>query len=1564
MEKLIVFLSFLLFGSIEALPTSPNVLFQNGFTPQSFQSSPGQHGVQGPLVQFIGGGNNPYSGGASAVNGNGALRYHVDFSERHPGDLLAVESGRYPQYRLPGIRRYPTVVHGAPFLVTRQGYIDARSSYPGWNYFLPAQTPWWKGSNVCTKRLESDENLPSSSNSVTQGDQRADYRRSPIQGSTCQEAGNKRTCVNRTEGARVTTVLITTYECCSGFTLNARAQECQRSSFNTVGKTIEDLGATEFLRLLRSANLTQKLETETMTVFVPTDEAVQHFLSKHKSREALSASVRSRRRIRRSQDLALPDLSEGDESSGAVVYRGTRCFSSASCSHRGTEEMVMDFGNDEWERNMLGMNGESESTEESIEHPEENPGERLSENPTARPSEYPASQNPYGRADRHGQDERRYEHPYETPTERPEERADERTFELPYERSSRERTDERTEERPDDHANERSNRAYEQPDYRTNERHDDRRHEDRTNERHDDRRHEDHTTERHDVRINERHNDRRHEDRTHERPDDRRHEDRTNERPDDRRHEDDTTERHNDRTNERPEERHDDRTRERHDNHTPERHDDHTPERHDERTPERHNDRTHERPEDRTHERRHDDRARERPDDRPRERPDDRTRERPDDRTRERPVDRTRERPDDRTRERPDDRTRERPDDRTRERPDDRTRERPVDRTRERPDDRTRERPDDRTRERPDDRTPERPDDRTPERPDDRTPERPDDRTPERPDDRTRERPDDRTSERHDYRTPERHDDRTPERHNDRTHERPEDRTHERRHDDRARERPDDRPRERPDDRPRERPDDRTRERPDDRTSERHDYRTPERHDDRTPERHDDRTPERPDDRTPVRHDDRTREHPDDRTRERPDYRTRERPDDRTQERPGDRTREHPDDRTHERTNYERHDERRQQRPDERTTEFPTQPSFARSTERPYDRPPVRPTDPTTTVTETALAMNDHIDVRDFVLSHMVETNIFTQDFVDEKMIYSENPASVIRMNHFLVKGETVYTANCIRMTSVNHRCSNGVVHMIDRMMSPVTQSLFDIVSTDTRLSTFLSLIQKSDLLETFRDSNQHLTLFAPTNDALNKLGPDFLSRLKTGDPCLQRIIRNHVVPVTFCTSVFLKSGQIRNLNHGIMNVERHTNKDLSINGSKVISADVMATNGVIQVIEGVLLSPQDGSLTKSLENADLTTFMTYLQQSGISLDQYSNATIFAPTNEAFESLTQEIERDPQKLKKILKYHIATPGTESCYFTDEQKLSTDLRGASIRINMYSDLPVGTGSEVTAQCGRLTKLNDMACNGIIHTVDRVLSPADIDIAQVLRTRTDFSVLNRLVSQNGFIDKLREDGPMTLFAPTDAAFYALPRADFDELLTPGKAAEKLVKSHIMSGTLCCAGIFPKQWYYPKRVETLSGYRVPVSRDSKGEVSFGTATITTCDLTASNGVVHIVDSLFTGDIGNGNETLPTQGIVLNPTELKSLVESDIKVIQKLEDLVGKQLLPKYVADLALSYIADFKDTVMYLEGHYNDNEDKLVRTITRNPIAAYRFLHRIVNHLQDLKEKLEGLSGLTPL
>lgn len=70
-------------------------------------------------------------------------------------------------------------------------------------------------------------------------------------------------------------------------------------------------------------------------------------------------------------------------------------------------------------------------------------------------------------------------------------------------------------------------------------------------------------------------------------------------------------------------------------------------------------------------------------------------------------------------------------------------------------------------------------------------------------------------------------------------------------------------------------------------------------------------------------------------------------------------------------------------------------------------------------------------------------------------------------------------------------------------------------------------------------------------------------------------------------------------------------------------------------------------------------------------MDEQNNVTLFAPTNQAMEELGQEILNDPTKLREIILYHLSTPETKTCDFSNDQLLPTRLSDRNIRINMYS-----------------------------------------------------------------------------------------------------------------------------------------------------------------------------------------------------------------------------------------------------------------------------------------------------
>lgn len=132
-------------------------------------------------------------------------------------------------------------------------------------------------------------------------------------------------------------------------------------------------------------------------------------------------------------------------------------------------------------------------------------------------------------------------------------------------------------------------------------------------------------------------------------------------------------------------------------------------------------------------------------------------------------------------------------------------------------------------------------------------------------------------------------------------------------------------------------------------------------------------------------------------------------------------------------------------------------------------------------------------------------------------------------------------------------------------------------------------------------------------------------------------------------------------------------------------------------------------------------------------------------------------------------------------------------------------------------------------------------ADTTVADVTRDNALFEHFNEALQQAGFEQVLSGPGPLTLFAPTDDAFDALPAEQRDALLQDRERLTALLSNHVIRGKLSATDLLQRD-----QVQTLGGETVPIDTGGGPAISFGKADIVKADLVAGNGVVHIVDSL----------------------------------------------------------------------------------------------------------------------
>ena len=242
--------------------------------------------------------------------------------------------------------------------------------------------------------------------------------------------------------------------------------------------------------------------------------------------------------------------------------------------------------------------------------------------------------------------------------------------------------------------------------------------------------------------------------------------------------------------------------------------------------------------------------------------------------------------------------------------------------------------------------------------------------------------------------------------------------------------------------------------------------------------------------------------------------------------------------------------------------------------------------------------------------------------------------------------------------------------------------------------------------------------------------------------------------------------------------------------------------------------------------------------------------TVFAPSDAAFGALLAELGltkaqllADKALLAEVLTYHVV-PGTVPSSQVPVGEAITTVQGGIFKVER-----VGSGLEVIDGRNRNARVTDVdvaATNGVVHVIDKVLLPADKTIVQTAQALPDFSILVEAVVAAGLVDALSAPGPLTVFAPTNAAFADL-LAELgltkEQLFADNALLTWVLTYHVVDGRVLEANV-----PVGVPITTLEGDTLSVSSelaitDQRARV----AGITATDVLASNGVIHVVDKVL---------------------------------------------------------------------------------------------------------------------
>lgn len=273
-----------------------------------------------------------------------------------------------------------------------------------------------------------------------------------------------------------------------------------------------------------------------------------------------------------------------------------------------------------------------------------------------------------------------------------------------------------------------------------------------------------------------------------------------------------------------------------------------------------------------------------------------------------------------------------------------------------------------------------------------------------------------------------------------------------------------------------------------------------------------------------------------------------------------------------------------------------------------------------------------------------------------------------------------------------------------------------DIVTTAVnagQFKTLASLLQSAGLVDTLKTGGP-FTVLAPTDAAFAKVPKATLDALAADPAKLKAVLLYHVISGSVPSSEVVKLTSAKTLNGASVSIKVQ-NGSVLINDAKVVTPDVTASNGIIHVIDSVLLPPPAVAAPQNLVKTAVAagqfkTLASLLTKSGLAKTLQSGTwTVFAPTDAAFAKVPKatlaKLGNNPALLKKVLLYHVVKGSVPaSKVVTLNGKSVAMVSGSPVRIKISGGNVFLNGST------KVTKTDIKASNGLIHVINKVLIPS--------------------------------------------------------------------------------------------------------------------------------------------------------------------------------------------------------------------------------------------------------------
>ncbi|XP_055082001.1 periostin, osteoblast specific factor b isoform X2 [Periophthalmus magnuspinnatus] len=488
------------------------------------------------------------------------------------------------------------------------------------------------------------------------------------------------------------------------------------------------------------------------------------------------------------------------------------------------------------------------------------------------------------------------------------------------------------------------------------------------------------------------------------------------------------------------------------------------------------------------------------------------------------------------------------------------------------------------------------------------------------------------------------------------------------------------------------------------------------------------------------------------------------------------------------------------------------------------------------------LVSNVNIELYNALHYHMANKRYLTKDLKNGMTITSMYQDLNLHINHY---PNGVVTVNCARIIHGNQVSTNGVVHVIDRVIQATGNTIQSFVEVDDDLTTLSDILQNADLMDKLGEKGQ-FTLFAPTNAAFDKIGIETLERLQDNKDALQALVKYHLLNSVQCSEAIMSGTSYETMEGS--NIDIGCDGDsLTVNGVKmVLKKDIVTSNGVIHLVDQVLM-PDSAKQVLELVGASQSTFGDMVTELGLAAAMKAGTeyTLLAPSNVAFTDEVMSI--DQSALRLILENHILKNKFTLGQLYNGQRLET-LGGLLLRVFIYR-------SAVCIENACLIRGSREGSNGALHSMKTFLKPAESSMYEILTEHGGFKIFLSLMEAAGLTDLLKQEGDFTLFAPSDKAFAGLSSSDLALLKKDINALRTILLYHFNNGVFIGGGL---EMGVTNLLKSLQGSNLRVIA-ANNSISVNTVPVSETDIMATNGALHYIDKvLYPADMPVGNQEL----------------------------------------------------------------------------------------------------------